>query len=76
MVWLGPRRSQVAFWRPFPNSAFERKPTGKSTGGHRKSTGGKTMFYRRPRGGGRENFWLFLRCESGWKRWMKVGVKC
>jgi len=52
MVWMGPRRPQVAFQRLFPNSAFKRKPTGKSTGGHRKSTGGKTMFYRRPTRGG------------------------
>jgi len=41
MVWLGPRRSQVAFRRLFPHSAFKRKPTGKAIGGHRKSTGGK-----------------------------------
>ena len=40
MVWMGPRRSQVAFWRLFQNSAFKRKPTGKSTGGHKGSTGG------------------------------------
>ena len=52
MVWMGPRRSQEAFWRPFPHSAFKRKPTGKSTGGHRKSTGGKTTFHKRPTGGG------------------------
>ena len=30
---MGPRRSQVAFWRPFPQSIFKRKPTRKSTGG-------------------------------------------
>ena len=59
MVWLGPRRSQVAFWMLFPHSAFKRRLTGKSTGEHKKSTGGKTMFYRRPTGGGREQFWLF-----------------
>ena len=41
MVWMGPRRSQVAFWRLFAHSAFKRKPTGKSTGRHRKFTGGK-----------------------------------
>lgn len=41
MVWMDPRRSQVAFWRLFPNLAFKRKPTGKFTGGHMKSTGGK-----------------------------------
>ena len=39
----------MAFWRLFPNSAFKRKPIGKSTGGHKKSTGGKTTCYRRPR---------------------------
>jgi len=44
MVWMGPRRSQVAFWRLFPHSAFKRNPTGR----HRKSTGRKTTFYRRP----------------------------
>jgi len=54
MVWMGPRRSQMAFWRLFPKSAFRRKPIGKSTGGHKKSTVGKTMFYRRPTRGGRE----------------------
>ena len=41
MVWIGPKRSQVAFWRIFPHSDFKRNPIGKSTGGHRKSTGGK-----------------------------------
>ena len=40
MVWVGPRRSRVTFWRLFPHLAFKRKPTGKSTGGHRGSTGG------------------------------------
>ena len=41
MVWLGPMQSQVAFWMLFTHSAFKRKPTGKSIGGHRKSTRGK-----------------------------------
>jgi len=49
----------VALWRLFPYSAFKRKPTRKSTGGHKKSTGGKTTFYRRPTRGGREKFSLF-----------------
>ena len=40
MVWMGPSRSQVAFWRLFLQSAFKRKPTGKSTGGHMGSTQG------------------------------------
>lgn len=40
MVWMSPRRSQVAFWRLFPQSDFKRKPTGKSTGSCRGSTGG------------------------------------
>jgi len=44
---MGPRWFQVALWRVFQNSAFKRKPT-------EKSTGGKTTFYRRPTGGGRE----------------------
>ena len=35
MVWMGPRRSQVAFWSFFPQSDFKKKPTGKSTGGCR-----------------------------------------
>jgi len=56
---MGPRRSQVAFWRLFPNAAFKRKPTRKSTRGHKKSTRGKTTFYRRPIGGGQELFSLF-----------------
>jgi len=30
----------VAFWRLFPHTAFKIKPTGKSTGGHRRSTRG------------------------------------
>jgi len=59
MLWMGPRRSQVGFWRLFPNWALKRKPTRKSTGGHVKSTKGKTTFYRRPTGGGREQFSLF-----------------
>ena len=59
MVWMGPRRSQVAFWRLSPHSAFKRKLTGKSTGGHKKSTGGKTTFYRRSTRGGRAQFSLF-----------------
>ena len=37
---MDPRRSWVGFWRLFPHSAFKRKPTRKSTGGHRGSTGG------------------------------------
>ena len=36
----GPRRSQVAFWRLFPQSTLKRKPTGKYTSGHRGSTEG------------------------------------
>lgn len=40
MVCMGPRRSQVAFWRIFPQSDFKRKPTGKSIGGCRGSIGG------------------------------------
>jgi len=40
MVWMGPRRFQVAFWRLFPHSVFKRKPTGKSSGGHRGSIRG------------------------------------
>jgi len=59
MVWMGPRRSQGSFWRFFPHSAFKRKPIGKSTGGHRKSTGGKQGNYKRPTRGGREQFSLF-----------------
>jgi len=47
MVWMGLGRSQVAFWRLFPYSAFKRKPIGKSTRG-------KQGIYRRPTGGGRE----------------------
>ena len=44
----------MAFWRLFPKSAFKRKPTGKSTGGHKKSIGGKKnilqeAYRRRPR---------------------------
>jgi len=42
----------VAFWRLFPHSAFKRKPTRKTTEGHKKSTGGKQGNYRRPIGGG------------------------
>jgi len=52
MVWMGPRRSQVAFWRLFPHSAFKRKPTRKSTEGHMKSIGGKQGHNRRPTRGG------------------------
>jgi len=29
----------VAFWRLFPHSFFTRNPIGKTTGGHRKTTG-------------------------------------
>ena len=46
MVFLSPRRSQVAFWRLLSHSDFKRKPTGKSTKGHRKYIGGKTTFYK------------------------------
>jgi len=48
MVWMGARRSYVTFWRLFPHSAFKRKPTGKTTRGHRKTTGRKQGNYRRP----------------------------
>jgi len=59
MVWMGPRRSQVASWILFPYWAFKRNPTRKSTGGHRKSTEGKQGHYKRPTRGGREQFSLF-----------------
>ena len=39
MVWMDPKRSQVAFWQLFPQLALKRKLTGKSTGGYRGSTG-------------------------------------
>ena len=61
MVWMGPRRSQVAFWRIFPHSAFKRKHTGKSIGGHRGST----------RGLQEEAENIFHGCEG-----MRVGGKC
>jgi len=49
----------MAFWRIFPHSTFKRNPTGKTTGGHRETTRGKQENYRRPIGGGREQFSLF-----------------
>jgi len=49
----------VAFQRLFPHLAFKRKPTGKTTQGHRKTTGGKQGNYRRPTRGGQEKFSLF-----------------
>ena len=44
---MGPRRSQVAFWRLFPHLAFKREHTRKSTRGHRGSTGGLQEVYMR-----------------------------
>ena len=37
-VWMGPRRSQVVFWRLFPQSDFKKKLIGKSIRGYRGST--------------------------------------
>ena len=39
-MWMGPRRSQVAFWKLFLQSDFKKTPTGKSIGGCRGSTEG------------------------------------
>ena len=51
MVWIGLRRSQVALWNLFPHLAFKRKPTRKTTGGHkenyRRKTGKLQEAYRR-----------------------------
>jgi len=38
---------------------FKTRPTGKTTGGRRETTGGKQGNYRRPTRGGKEQFSLF-----------------